>query len=302
MKEASKSRLAILAAILAVVASACSGGDAPTPAVSSPPGDAAGTPAISPPPAGSTRLVVVGDFGMGNGDERDVASAIHQQGTFDALVTTGDNVYPDGSAEHLQEDWTDPYGWVQDAGIPVIASLGNHDRETDGGAQVANALGMPADWYVERVGPVDVIVLDVGQLTDPDQTAFLHEALTSSAAPWQVVVFHEPVYSCSKHGSTPEVQTAWLATLRDDGADLVLNGHDHAYQRFAPPGGPTYVVTGGGGAPLYEIHDCWANTPQPVVSASVFNFLRIDATPSSLDVTAVEVPGGGTIDRFTLSS
>ena len=194
-----------------------------------------------------------------------------------------------------------PYGWVQDAGIPVIASLGNHDRETDGGAQVADELGMPADWYVRRVGPVDVIVLDVGQVADPAQTTFLHDALASSTAPWQVVVFHEPVYSCSKHGSTPEVQAAWLATLRTGGADLVLNGHDHTYERFAPPGGPTYVVTGGGGAPLYAIHDCWGDTPEPVAGESVFNFLRIDATRSSLDVTAVEVPGGSEIDRFALS-
>jgi hypothetical protein len=275
--------------LLAVVTSACSS-DTPV------------TPAVSSPPAGDTRLVVVGDFGMGNGDERAVASEIQAlPGGFEGLVTTGDNVYPDGSAAHLQEDWTDPYGWIPDAGIPVIASLGNHDRETDAGAQVADALGMPADWYVQRIGQVDVIVLDVGQVADPDQTAFLHDALTASAAPWQVVVFHEPVYSCSKHGSTPEVQDAWLSTLQADGADLVLNGHDHAYERFSSDGGPTYVVTGGGGAPLYAIHDCWANTPQPLVAASVFNFLTIDATSSSLDVTALEVPGGTAIDRFTLT-
>jgi tartrate-resistant acid phosphatase type 5 len=285
--------MSILAALFAVAIVACS---------SDPPPPDPAPAATSPDPPGVTRLVVVGDFGMGNGDERAVAAAIRQRGDFAALVTTGDNVYPDGGAAHLQEDWTDPYGWVQDAGIPVIAALGNHDRETDGGALVADALGMPADWYVQRVGPVDVIVLDVGQIEDPGQTAFLHQALTSSTAPWQIVVFHEPVYSCSKHGSTPEVRAAWLATLRDDGADLVLNGHDHAYQRFAPSGEPIYVVTGGGGAPLYEIHDCWANTPPPEVGLSTFNFLTIDATPSSLAATAVEVPGGATIDRFTLSS
>ena len=112
---------------------------------------------------------MVGDFGMGNGNERMVASEIQAlPGGFEAFVTTGDNVYPDGSPDHFAEAWTDPYGWIPDAGIPVIASLGNHDRETDAGAQVADELGMPADWYVRRVGPVDVIVLDVGQVADPD--------------------------------------------------------------------------------------------------------------------------------------
>ena len=287
----SNHRLAIVAAVLAVVTAACSGGDT------------AVTPAVSSPPAGDTRLVVVGDYGMGNGNERAVASEIQAlPGGFEGFVTTGDNVYPSGSPDKFAASWTDPYGWIPDAGIPVIASLGNHDRETDAGAQVADELGMPADWYVQRVGPVDVIVLDVGQVADPAQTTFLHNALTSSTAPWQVVVFHEPVYSCSKHGSTPEVQAAWLSTLRDDGADLVLNGHDHAYERFAAAdGGPTYVVTGGGGAPLYAVGNCRGGTPQPEVQQSTYNFLTIDATPSALDVTAIVVPGGTAIDRFTLT-
>ncbi|MEO8476786.1 MAG: metallophosphoesterase [Actinomycetota bacterium] len=281
--------MAFLATIFAVVASACSSDTPPTPAVSS-------------PPAGDTRLVVVGDFGMGNGNERAVAAEIQAlPGGFEGFVTTGDNVYPSGSPDRFAAAWTDPYGWIPDAGIPVLASLGNHDRETDAGAQVADELGMPADWYVRRVGPVDVIVLDAGQVADPAQTAFLHDALTASAAPWQIVVFHEPVYSCSKHGSTPEVQDAWLATLLADGADLVLNGHDHAYERFAPTaGGPTYVVTGGGGAPLYAVGNCRGGTPQPAEQDSTYNFLTIDATSASLDVTAIEVPGGTVIDRFTV--
>jgi len=85
-------------------------------------------------------------------------------------------------------------------------------------------------------------------------------ALARSAARWKVAVFHQPAYSCGTHGSSPEVQREWVRLFQRSGVDLVLNGHDHDYQRFAPIGGVTYVVTGGG-AELYEVGDCPAGTP-----------------------------------------
>ena len=49
------------------------------------------------------------------------------------MVTAGDNVYGEGSPDRFGEAWKRPFGWVRTAGVPVIASLGNHDIETDGG-------------------------------------------------------------------------------------------------------------------------------------------------------------------------
>lgn len=131
----------------------------------------------------------------------------HRRGV-DVLVTTGDNICPDGLPARAAAARTRPYGWVDRAGVDVLASLGNHDRLTRGGEPTADLLGIPAPWYHRRVGAVDVIVLDASRPTEPAQTDFLRGALAASHAPWQIVVFHEPMLSCARHGSTPEVQAA----------------------------------------------------------------------------------------------
>jgi len=93
--------------------------------------------------------------------------------------------------------------------------------------------------YERRVGPVDVFVLDSNDLEEEGQMEWLSTALASSSAPWQVLVFHHPVYSCGKHGSTPRVQRELLPIVASQGVDLVVNGHDHDYQRFPPVNGTT---------------------------------------------------------------
>lgn len=93
---------------------------------------------------------------------------------------------------------------------------------------------MPQRWYARRVGPVEFFVIDANDPDQDGQMQWLSKALGSSRAPWQVLVFHQPVYSCGRHGSTPEVQSELLPVTRGNGVDLVVNGHDHDYQRFAP--------------------------------------------------------------------
>ena len=82
--------------------------------------------------------------------------------------------------------------WVEDARVPVVASLGNHDIETANGGPVMDLFDMPNRWYERRVGPVDVFVLDSNDLEEEGQMAWLSTALASSSAPWQVLVFTIP--------------------------------------------------------------------------------------------------------------
>ena len=201
----------------------------------------------------ATGFVFNGDFGTGRETETDVSSAIRtwvDDRPFDALVTLGDNVYSDGSPSRFDEAWHEPSGWVEDAGVPVVASLGNHDVETANGGPVMDLFDMPNRWYERRVGPVDLFVLDSNDLEAEGQMEWLSTALASLSAPWQILVFHHPVYSCGKHGSTPRVQHELLPVVASQGVDLVVNGHDHNDQRFPPVNGTTYVVSGGGARPL----------------------------------------------------
>lgn len=243
------------------------------------------------PPTGPFRFVVLGDFGNGSQGELKIAGAIDDwtdAHPINALVTTGDNVYESGAPARFAEAWHGPFGWVSRERIPVVATLGNHDIETQAGAPVMGLLDMPSRWYTRRIGPVEFIVLDANRPTDPRQLDFLRHVLASSTARWKIAVFHQPAYSCSRHGSTPEVDDLWLPLLARDGVDLVLNGHDHAYQRFGPINGTTYVVTGGGGASLYHEDDCPDGTPTPDVKRVVHHFVTLVVSGSRLRIEAFD--------------
>jgi hypothetical protein len=255
------------------------------------------------PPSGPYRFVVIGDFGEGGTAEANVAAAIDSwtdDHPINGFVSTGDNIYESGAPSEFADAWTGPYGWVDTERIPVIATLGNHDVETDDGAPVMRLLDMPARWYTKRIGPVEFFVLDANDPTNAGQLEFLTHAVAQSTARWKIAVFHQPVYSCSRHGSSPEVDAMWLPILQRDGVDLVLNGHDHTYERFGPLDGTTYVVSGGGGAGLYYETECPAGTPEPDVHETVHNFLTMTVDASTLHLDALNADGD-VIDRVTLA-
>lgn len=241
------------------------------------------------------RAAVVGDFGTGGTAERAVAAQVRrwaQSRRADALVTTGDNVYPAGEPDEFARAWRRPYGWVAAAGLRVVASLGNHDVGRAGGRPVMGLLGMPARWYATRVGNADLFVLDGNDPTNPKQLAWLRSALAGSQARWQIAVFHQPAYSCSRHDSTPTIVRNWVPVFEAYGVDLVLNGHDHNYQRFASRNGVTYVVAGGGGKGLYEIDECGGGEPAMAAGNDEdHSFVTVEASDGHLRLTAIGATG-----------
>ena len=291
-------RVSVALVALAIVLAGCtSEGDEPS--------DLA-RPTASPSPrtAGSFKFAVIGDFGVGGEDEDEVAAAVHDWMTdhdADALVTTGDNIYPSGEPEDFEEAWHEPYGWVADEGLPVIASLGNHDIEEDGGAAVMDLFGMPDRWYSVLLGRAEIFVLDANDIGSAEQLGWMTAALTASEATWKIVVFHQAAYSCSEHDGTPEVQSAWVPLFKVAGVDLVLNGHDHVYQRFAPKGPTTYVVTGGGGNRLYRLDECPDDYPPRVAGDDdSHHFVAVSGSGGGIDVQAI-ASDGRVLDEFTIN-
>jgi hypothetical protein len=160
---------------------------------------------------------------------------------------------------------------------------------------------MPGRWYRRQLGPVEFFVLDANDLSQDGQMEWLSSALESSTAAWQVLVFHQPAYSCGKYGSKPGAQRRLLPAIQGKGVDLVLNGHEHNYQRFGPIDGTTFVVTGGGGASLYPVDDCPQGTPDPVASNDdEHHFLYLAADSSRMEGTVVDA-GGDVLDTFEVS-
>lgn len=263
-------------------------------------------PASGPPPGGHapspdalgartrvTRVLALGDMGTGTRFQRAVAlqmCAHHDAEPVKAVLTTGDNVYARGQPELFDERFIEPYSCLLDKGVAFHASLGNHDVATARGRKMIQhpAFGMRGRYYRLRLGPLRVIVLDSNDL-DAAQLAWLDRALERAArAPWTVVVFHHPVYSRGlRHGPTPGLAALLGERFSRGGADLVLNGHEHLYERRRA-GGVTYVVTGGGGA---QLDLCRLPLPGGVVCLTALHFVELEATKAKLVLSAINHQG-----------
>lgn len=214
----------------------------------------------------------------------------------DLLVTLGDNDYTRGVS--FAANWTSTFGWLSAAGVGVAGALGNHDVVYDGGRYEFDLLGMPGPYYVRRVKDVQLIVLDSNAVTTA-QTAWLKRTLAKRTPLRRIVVFHHPAYTCGGHSGSATIQRAWVPLFERYGVRLVLNGHDHNYQRFKRKG-VTYVVHGGGGAPPYELRPCPAGYPARIRARLTHGFLQLTVTRSGVDIRVVNLLGKA-IDRFRVT-
>ena len=235
------------------------------------------------------RFAVIGDFGAGTSAQQAIARrmcAVHDRRRFPIVLTTGDNIYPSGQPSLFERHFFTPFACLFRRGVRWHASLGNHDVATaEGQPQVREpAFGMRGDHYVLRRNSVRFVVANSNALDG----GWLQRALRSPPPDrWTIVVFHHPVYSPGPHGSTPALSLQLPSLLRRWGVDLVLNGHDHLYSVTKPLGGIRYVVTGGGGAALYDCSPVWFVD----VCLEEHHFLLVDALADRLAVRAIGMTG-----------
>jgi len=203
------------------------------------PSAAGGSP--SAPPVGDAVLVGAGDIGDCD-RETDSATADLIDGIDGTVFVAGDNAYPDGTAKQYRDCYEPNWGRFKDRTLPVP---GNHDYGTPGAAGYLEYFGDAAvnedgdTWYSTELGAWHVIVLDSacsdvgGCKKDSPQGRWLAADLAASSAECTLALWHEPRFSSGYHGNDRTVGPFW-ELLYDAGADLVVNGHDHDYERFAP--------------------------------------------------------------------
>ena len=209
------------------------------------------------------RFAVIGDFGEGNQAEKDVSKLVKSWKP-DLVITTGDNNYPDGAAETIDQhigqyyaDFIAPYHGAYGAGADqnrFFPTLGNHDWNTPNAQPYLDYFELPGNerYYDFVWEPVHFFAVDADS-REPDgvskisiQAQWLKERLASSSSIWNVVYFHQPPYSSGYHGSVD-----WMRwPFAEWGADAVLSGHDHLYERLVIDGIP-YFINGLGGGPIY---------------------------------------------------
>jgi hypothetical protein len=302
-------RAAAALLVLGVLAAGCGPDDQERAAAQHP---ATGATRTTPPATASTAtatagrsapvrsgFVAFGDFGGGPA-QRAVASAMHRWAAghrVDALVTTGDNVYERGEPQRFGAQLDRPYRQLRRT-RPLWVTLGNHDEVAGHGAAQLRHLGLPRLPYVKTLPGVQLLFLD-GNRPDRAQATWLEARLARPGPRFRVVVFHQPAWSCSTHGSSREVDRWWVPVLERNRVALVLNGHDHNYQRFVSTAGVNYVVTGGGGKQLYPVTRCPSGTPRRVAAVARNHFTAVEVRQRSLTVRAVG-GNGQVIDRVVI--
>jgi 3',5'-cyclic AMP phosphodiesterase CpdA len=231
------------------------------------------------------RFLYLGDVqnGILSASSRVVRQAFRAHGPIDLVLHAGDLVDQRGDLDP-DDEWGE---WIAAAGyhyavLPQIPAAGNHEYEKQllpdqvaprrlgaywplqfalpqNGAQSAKA----TTYFVDFQG-VRFIVLDgtsaLDRGTAEHQARWLDRTLADSRARWNIVLFHQPIFSCGRPADYEALTAAWRPVLENRRVDLVLQGHDHCYSRMtaAPVGadgaltGPVYMVSVAG-AKMYAL-------------------------------------------------
>ncbi|MFN8059828.1 MAG: metallophosphoesterase [Vicinamibacterales bacterium] len=270
-----------LGLVVATIAVACGSasptGPSSTDAVDTAIGGSSGVPVTTSPndpmPPGGTSgpdvvLAGAGDIGMcgpaGPAGSGAAATARLLDAIPGLVFTLGDNVYMKGTAQEFHDCYDATWGRHRSRTRPVP---GNHDYETAGaegyfGYFGGNAGPLGLGYYAYTAGAWRIYALNSEIATDTGsaQYAWLRQELTSSPSKCAMAYWHKPLVSSGRNGDNRHMLPLWTL-LYHAGTELVLNGHDHGYERFAPQDdalradfarGIRQIVAGTGGATPYE--------------------------------------------------
>ncbi len=250
---------AFLSLIGAVAVLRCGGGG---------PGSPAGP--IVPGPPSDPILVGAGDIAScsSGGDEITAGLLDSIPGT---VFTAGDNAYEDGTAGEFQDCYAPSWGRHRARTRPAP---GNHDYHTSGAAPYYAYFGSLAGpggrgYYSYDLGAWHIIALNSNGAAgeESEQAVWLLADLAANPSLCTLAYWHHPLFSSGDHGSISQMKAIW-EILDGAGVDVVVNGHDHVYERFAPqdaegvadPTGIREFVIGTGGESLTPFRSVLANS------------------------------------------
>ena len=153
------------------------------------------------------------------------------------ILALGDLVYPNGSYADFATCFEPTWGELKPRILPVP---GNHEYLTPRAgpyfAYFGAAAGEPGKgYYSTRIGAWHIVALNsnIDAETGSAQERWLRDDLAANRIKCTLVFWHHPVFSSAVRGFDPQMQDIWK-TLYAAGVDVVLNGHEHQYERFAP--------------------------------------------------------------------
>lgn len=246
-------------------------------------------------------LVGAGDIAdcTSNGDEQTANLLDSISGT---VFTAGDNAYRNGTDSEFTRCYAPSWGRHKTRTRPAP---GNHDYRTKDGAPYYAYYGAQAGeagrgYYSYALGSWHIVSLNsnISMKAGSPQEQWLRADLAANRTPCVLAYWHHPRFSSgTEHGSDSRSAPLWQA-LYDYGADVVLGGHEHNYERFGPqtpsgeadPGrGLREFVVGTGGADHYPFGAPIANSE--VRNGTTWGVLKLTLEPNAFRWQFLPVPG-----------
>ncbi len=255
-------------------------------------------------------LLVIGDTSPKLGATGGLIDAIVDD-SVEMTLHAGDLQYYDA----IFETWAH---WFP-AHAPILAqgafwpTIGNHEEERDGEydqtyaryfanpslTETGEPDGTTAAYHFQSGGVHFFSVNSENDIGEFDADfSWLDEALTAAEATegyrFSVVFFHRPIWTLAQHAPSESLRAIIDPILDAHDVPLVLQGHNHVYERFDVDG-RTYIVTGGGGSGLYSLDAQVEDRPDEVplrVAAGVFQHgVRITIRETEMDLRAIDAEG-----------
>ena len=215
-----------------------------------------------------------------------------------AFFPLGDNQYSSGTLAQYRAAYQPSFGRLKAITNPTP---GNHEYATAGASGYFDYFGTAAGersrgYYSRDIGAWHVVVLNSEKDISPTgtQLTWLKNDLAAHPNACTLAVLHKPRFSSGQHGSNTAMKP-FVDALVAAKAELLLSGHDHDYERFAPQNGSgqasstgvVQVVAGMGGKSLYDYPRLVANSVSRQNSG--FAWLKLTLHPTSVDLRYVPV-------------
>ncbi len=268
-------------------------------------------PTLAPTPFPDIVFVGAGDIAQC--DSKDLqknpvyATAQLVAGIPGTVFTAGDNAYPSGSTSQFQNCYNPTWGQFKDR---TLASPGNHDFEKTPGDAYYSYFGNNAGeagqgYYSLDLGAWHIVMLNSNIAVDAGspQEKWLRSDLAANKKTCTLAIWHHPLYSSGVHGNDAKYKDLWQA-LYEYHASLVVNGHDHDYERFAPqdPNGKADAVrgirefvVGTGGADLRDFRKIRENSEAR--DSQTYGVIKLKLRPTSYDWQFIPAFGGTFTDQ-----
>lgn len=261
-------------------------------------------------------VVLVGAGDIANCAISDGSGAVATAALLDRIpgtvFTVGDHAYPSGTSKEFRDCYDASWGRHKARTRPAP---GNHDYITAKAKGYYDYFGDSAGpdrrgYYSFKLGAWHVVSLNSFIAADrgSPQIEWLRKDLKDNRATCTLAYWHIPVFSSGPHGSDVRTSAHMLEAWRvlyEFGADVVINGHDHDYERFAPqdpkgkadPRGVREFVVGTGGAGMYDFRQIRANSE--VRSSRSYGVLKLVLSATDYNWDFVSGAGEPFQDRGT---